>query len=36
LNPKSKKVVWTFDRFDDFGNNVSNSLLLDVAGKSNR
>lgn len=36
LNPKSKKVVWTFDRFDDFGNNVSNSLLLDVAGKSIR
>ena len=36
LNPKNKKVVWTFDRFEDFGNNVSNSLLLDAAGKSNR
>lgn len=36
IEPKSKKVVWTFDRFDDFGNNVSNSLLLDTAGKSNR
>ena len=36
INPKTKDVVWTFDRYDDFGNNVSNSLLLDVAGKSNR
>ena len=36
LNPKSKEVVWTFDRYDDFGNNVSNSLLLDAAGKSIR
>ena len=36
LNPETKKVVWTFDRFDDFGNSVSNSLLMDVAGKSLR
>ena len=36
LNPKNKKVVWTFDRFEDFGNNVSNSLILDAAGKSLR
>ncbi len=36
VEPKSKKVVWTFDRHADFGNNVSNSLLLDVAGKSIR
>lgn len=36
IEPKSKKVVWTFDRFADFGNNVSNSLLLDVSGKSLR
>lgn len=28
IEPKSKQVVWTFDRFDDFGNNVSNSLVL--------
>lgn len=36
VEPKSKNVVWTFDRHADFGNNVSNSLLLDVAGKSIR
>ena len=36
IEPKSKKVVWTFDRFDVFGNAASNSLLLDVAGKSLR
>ena len=36
VNPKSKKVVWTFDRFDVFGNAASNSLLLDAAGKSLR
>lgn len=36
IEPESKKIVWTFDRFDDFGNNVSNSLLLDMVGKSIR
>lgn len=36
INPKTKQVVWTFDRHADFGNNVSNSLLVDVAGKSLR
>lgn len=36
IEPKSKKVVWTFDRFDDFGNSVSNSQLLDVRGTSIR
>ncbi len=36
IEPKSKRVVWRFDRFDDFGNSVSNSLLLDAAGKSIR
>ncbi len=30
VDPASKEVVWTFDRFDDFGNSVSNSLLLDA------
>lgn len=30
VNPKTKEVVWTFDRFEDFGNNVSNTQLLDV------
>jgi outer membrane protein assembly factor BamB len=28
LEPKSKKVVWTLDRFSDFGNDVSNSVVL--------
>ena len=32
LDAKTREVVWTFDRFDDFGNAVSNSLLLDVKG----
>ncbi len=36
VDPKSKQAVWQLDRFDDFGNSVSNSLLLDVAGKSIR
>jgi len=30
IEPQTKKVVWTFDRFQDFGNNVSNTQLLDV------
>jgi len=34
--PHTKEVVWTFDRFDDFGNSVSNSLLINVAGQSLR
>jgi hypothetical protein len=29
LEPKSKKVVWTFDQFDAFGNDVSNTKALD-------
>ena len=36
IDPKTKKVVWTFDRHADFGNNVSNSLLMDVVGKTIR
>ena len=32
VEPKTKKVVWTFDRFDVFGNNASNSQLLNVEG----
>ncbi|MGB7326850.1 MAG: PQQ-binding-like beta-propeller repeat protein [Rubripirellula sp.] len=36
INPSNKEVVWTFDRFDDFGNSVSNSVLVDMAGKSLR
>ncbi len=29
IEPKSKQVVWTLDRFEDFGNNVSNALVLE-------
>ncbi|MGJ8695623.1 MAG: beta-propeller domain-containing protein [Verrucomicrobiaceae bacterium] len=36
IEPKTKKVVWTFDQFERLGNSVSNSLLLDVAGKTIR
>ncbi|MFG0264503.1 MAG: PQQ-binding-like beta-propeller repeat protein [Rhodopirellula sp. JB055] len=31
IDPSTKKVVWQLDRFDDFGNNVSNSLVIDEA-----
>jgi hypothetical protein len=30
IEPKTKKVVWQFDGFEQFGNAMSNSLLLDV------
>ena len=33
IEPKTRRVVWRFDRYDDFGNAVSNSQLLDVAGQ---
>ena len=36
LNRKTKKVVWTFDQFDTYGNSVSNSLLPEYLGKSIR
>jgi hypothetical protein len=29
LDPATKRVVWTFDRYDTFGNSVSNSVILD-------
>lgn len=32
IEPKTKKVVWRFDQFGEFGNSVSNSQLLDVEG----
>lgn len=32
IEPETKKVVWTFDKFDQFGNSASNSQLLDVKG----
>ena len=36
IEKATKKVVWTLDRFKDFGNSVSNSVLLDMVGKSIR
>jgi hypothetical protein len=32
IEPKSKRVVWQFNQFERFGNDVSNTLLLDVKG----
>ncbi|NNC88239.1 MAG: PQQ-binding-like beta-propeller repeat protein [Akkermansiaceae bacterium] len=34
--PETKKVVWQLDEFGEFGNSVSNSILLDLAGKTTR
>ena len=28
IEPKTKKIVWTFDKYDLFGNSASNSQLL--------
>ncbi len=36
IEPRSKKVVWTFDHYETFGNSVPNSLILDLAGKTIR
>lgn len=30
LDPKTKKVAWTFDQYDTLGNSVSNSQILDA------
>ncbi len=32
IEPRTKKVVWTFDQFETFGNSVPNSQILDVEG----
>ncbi|WP_116344553.1 outer membrane protein assembly factor BamB family protein [Blastopirellula marina] len=32
IEPKTKKVIWTFDQYDRFGNSVPNSQILDVQG----
>jgi outer membrane protein assembly factor BamB len=29
VDPKTKKVLWSFDEFDAFGNDVSNTLVLE-------
>jgi hypothetical protein len=36
IDPKTKKVVWQFDRFDLFGNSAPNSILIDQLGKTIR
>ena len=36
LDRESKKVLWTLDGHQSFGNNVSNSLLVDMVGQSLR
>ena len=36
LNPKTKEVVWKFERHATFGNDVSNSQVLDPNGTSLR
>ncbi len=28
IEPRTKKVVWTLDKYHEFGNNVSNSIIL--------
>ncbi len=33
LDTTTKKVVWSFDQFDHWGNSVPNTQLLDVAGE---
>lgn len=36
LDPKTKRVVWVFRQFEQFGNDVSNTQALDLVGKSLR
>ncbi len=36
LNPKTKEVVWKFERHATFGNDVSNSQALDIEGNALR
>ena len=36
VDPTTKKVVWTFDHYDRFGNSVPNSQLIDLVGKTIR
>ncbi|HEV7226442.1 MAG TPA: PQQ-binding-like beta-propeller repeat protein [Pirellulales bacterium] len=36
LDPKSKQVVWRFDEFQAFGNDVSNTQILDIDGNALR
>lgn len=36
IEPSTKKVVWTLDRFEEFGDSVSNSQIVSAAGRSIR
>jgi len=36
IDPATRKVVWQFDQFQQFGNSVSNSQMLGVKGNSLR
>ena len=36
IEPKTKKVVWTLDKYDVFGNSVPNTQLLDTQGPTIR
>lgn len=36
LDPKTKRVVWTFRDFASFGNDVSNTLILDAGADARR
>jgi len=36
LDPQTKKVVWQLNRFADFGNNVSNSVIVETGTTSLR
>lgn len=33
IDPKTKKIIWTFDEFGKLGNSASNSQILDVDGR---
>lgn len=36
IEPKTKKVVWTLDQYETWGNSVPNTQILDLQHKSNR
>ena len=36
IEPKTKKLVWRFDRFDLFGNSAPNSQLVNLSGRTVR
>jgi hypothetical protein len=36
IDPKTKKVVWSFHDFMTFGNDVSNTVILDAGAEVRR